>query len=150
MLNYFSRDILKGSFIKQFWCTSINFLLCSHLMWLLSFILPYRMVGQHLNELASTAIRRWLSFSWELGPIQTFRTRWEQDICMQTWVIESDILYTLPVKPYRCIDELGINLLNFARVILIYQLSALHVHTYILVNNDACLKSLKTILISQF
>ena len=48
-------------------------------MWLLSPILPYRVVGQHYNKPASRAIRRWLSFSWELGPTQTYRTRWGQD-----------------------------------------------------------------------
>ena len=50
--------------------------MCSHLMWLLSPILPYRMVIQHYNKPAIRAIRKWLSFSWELGPNQTFRTRW--------------------------------------------------------------------------
>ena len=73
--------------------TFINQLLCNHLMWLHSPIQPYRMVVQHLNKPASKAIRRWLSFFWELGPTQIFRTRWEQDLCMQTWLIESDAIH---------------------------------------------------------
>ena len=57
-------------------------------------ILPYRMVGQHYNKQAVRAIRRWLSFSWELGPNQTFRTRWGQDGTVHRTGGISSILWT--------------------------------------------------------
>ena len=69
ILSYFDRDINLNVHFHQ---TII--VQPSHVI--LSPILPYRMVVQHYTKPAIKAIRKWLSFYWELGPTQTFRTRW--------------------------------------------------------------------------
>ena len=48
-------------------------------MWLLSLILPYRVVGRLWNKPVTKATTRWWSFCWAWGRTLTYRTRWGQD-----------------------------------------------------------------------
>ena len=72
-------------------------------MWLLSLILPYRMVGRHWNKPAPRATTRWWSYYWELGPTLTYRTRWGCDrLSNGKWYILH------PVKPLAWTSLLGL------------------------------------------